>query len=140
MLCLEATGINHKAVCKYRESSQHVDQNQLCPCQCNLSTSTPRVLLSIKTKPSVVRQRCENHLLKAGVVPGVLQDFHVKRVLNLSSTARTVTVIYKERGGNPCETAEKLPGTVCMPNAAPHKQDSQQQFFLNHRRFNLASV
>lgn len=31
--------------------------------------------------------------LKAGVVPGVLEDFHVKRVLNFSSTARTVTSI-----------------------------------------------
>lgn len=31
------------------------------------------------------------YLLKAGVVPGVLEDFNVKGVLNCSSTARTVT-------------------------------------------------
>lgn len=36
-------------------------------------------------------------LLKAGVVPGVLKPFHVKRVLNHPSTARTVTIIWKRQ-------------------------------------------
>lgn len=38
-----------------------------------------------------------DHLLKAGVVPGVLEDFHVKRVLDFSSTARAVTIFCTER-------------------------------------------
>lgn len=34
-----------------------------------------------------------DHLLKTGVVPGVLENFDVKGVLNFSSTAHTIPVI-----------------------------------------------
>lgn len=41
----------------------------------------------------------EEHLLEAGVVPGVLEDLHAERVLDFSSTSRAVTTIcnFKEK-------------------------------------------
>lgn len=100
----EASGIIHKAVCEHTQT-----EKQLYTCQYNLLPSS----FYQKTKPSLIRlwltnltslqnrgylQAClktpeVDHLLKAGVVPGVLENFDVKRVLNFASTAHTITVI-----------------------------------------------
>lgn len=106
-----------------RESSSMLtnrgEKKQLCPCQCKLSplfhenkaftdqTMTDKTVLitAQRVLTGVFKNHKLEHLLKAGVVPGVLEDFHVKRVLNFSSTARTVTTICT------CKTWPRLSGS-----------------------------
>lgn len=54
-----------------------------------IATVQLAVLLIVPVSQVVTADRT----FEAGVVPGVLEDFHLKRVLNFSSTAHTVTLI-----------------------------------------------
>lgn len=69
-------------------------EKRLYSCQCRLfHTSSCENNAGSITFITVVHNHNHGYSLKAGVVPGVLEDFDVKRVLDFSSTSHTVTTV-----------------------------------------------